>query len=126
MRFAQPLLIAVAIAAVSAAADARVVRVQILSRDAITGTFGGHAYERITGRVYFAFDPHNPENRKIVDLALAPRNRNGEVEATSDFVMLRPADIHNTTDVGVIDIVNRGGMTTFIFNLERDPRAPVA
>ncbi|HEX2600859.1 MAG TPA: alpha/beta hydrolase domain-containing protein [Gemmatimonadaceae bacterium] len=126
MRFARPLLVTLALALSSASADARVVRVQILSRDAITGTFGGHAYERITGRVYFAFDPHNPENRKIVDLALAPRNRNGEVEATSDFVMLRPADIHNTTDVGVIDIVNRGGMTTFIFNLERDPRAPVA
>jgi len=126
MRFARLLLVALALALPSANADARVVRVQILSRADITGTFGGHPYERITGRVYFAFDPRNPENRKIVDLTLAPRNRNGEVEATSDFVMLRPTDIHNTTDVGVIDIVNRGGMTTFIFNLGRDPRAPAA
>lgn len=126
MRFARPLLITFALALLSTRADARVIRVQILSRDAITGTFGGHPYERITGRVYFAFDPRNPENRKIVDLALAPRNRAGEVEATSDFVMLRPTDIHNTTDVGIIDIVNRGGMTTFIFNLGSDRRAPVA
>ena len=126
MRFARPLAVTLALALSSANADARVVRVQILSRDAITGTFGGHPYERITGRVYFAFDPRNPENRKIVDLAFAPRNRNGEVEATSDFVMLRPTDIHNTTDVGIIDIVNRGGMTTFIFNLNGDRRAPVA
>lgn len=126
MRFARPLAVTFALSLISTSADARIVRVQILSRDAITGTFGGHPYERITGRVYFAFDPRNPENRKIVDLALAPRNRNGEVEATSDFVMLRPTDIHNTTDVGIIDIVNRGGMTTFIFNLNGDRRAPVA
>ena len=126
MRFARPLLATLALALLSTRADARVVRVQILSHADIAGTFGGHSYERITGRVYFAFDPRNPENRKIVDLALAPRNRNGEVEATSDFVMLRPTDIHNSTEVGIIDIVNRGGMTTFIFNLGRDPRAPAA
>jgi hypothetical protein len=125
MYFARPLLVALALASLSATADARVVRVQVLSRADITGTFGGRSYERVTGRVYFAFDPRNPENRKIVDLALAPRNVRGEVEAVSDFVMLRPKDIHNTTDLGIIDIVNRGGMTTFIFNLGRDPHAPV-
>ena len=43
-----------------------------------------------TGRVYFAFDPKNPANTQIVDLGLAPRNSRGEVEAVSEFVMLRP------------------------------------
>lgn len=105
-------------------AFARVVRVEILTRADITGTFGrGGTYERITGRVYFAFDPKNPENRKIVDLDLAPRNANGEVEAISKFVMLRPKDPALSADLAVIDIVNRGGMTTLVFNLGRNPSA---
>lgn len=110
--------------AIPSAAKARVVRVEILSRADISGTFGNAGiYERITGRVYFAFDPRNPENRKIVDLALAPRNARGEVEAISEFVMLRPKDPANLSEVGVIDIVNRGGMTTFVFDLGRTTTA---
>jgi hypothetical protein len=108
----------------SAPADARVVRVEVLTRSDISGTFGrAGTYERITGRVYFAFDPNNPENKKIVDLDLAPRNSNGEVEAMSEFVMLRPKDPARSANVAVIDIVNRGGMTTLVFNLARDSRA---
>ena len=105
-------------------ASARVVRVEILSRAPISGDFAGHTYERITGRVYFAFDPRNPENRKIVDLDLAPRNANGEVEAVSEFVMLRPTNLMQpSNDVAVVDIVNRGGITHYIFNLGRNVRA---
>lgn len=104
---------------------AKVVRVEILSRADITGTFGGRTYERLTGRIYFAFEAHNPANKQIVDLGLAPRNPNGEIEAVSEFVMLRPKDPAQSANVAVIDIVNRGGMTTFVFNLDRDPRAPV-
>src|SRR5205085_3612890 len=96
----------------SAPASARVVRVEILSRADIAGSFGSAGiYERITGRVYFAFDPRNPENQKIVDLSLAPRNARGEVEAISEFVMLRPKDSTLAAGVAVIDIVNRGGIT---------------
>jgi len=110
---------------IAAPAFARVVRVEILSRSDITGTFGtAGIYERITGRVYFAFDPTNPENRRIVDLDLAPRNSKGEVEAWSEFVILRPKDPARSADLAVIDIVNRGGMTTFIFNLGRSASAP--
>lgn len=109
---------------VAAPAAARVVRVEILTRADITGTFGNAgSYERITGRVYFAFDPQNPENRRIVDLDLAPRNSNGEVEAVSEFVILRPKDPARSADLAVIDIVNRGGITTFIFNLGRNGTA---
>ena len=105
-------------------AGARVVRVEILSRSPISGDFAGHTYERITGRVYFAFDPRNPENKKIVDLDLAPRNAMGEVEAVSEFVMLRPTNLMQpANEVGVIDIVNRGGITHFVFNLGRNGRA---
>jgi len=125
MKTARLLLIyLLGVALTAAPAYARVVRVEILSRSDISGTFGNAGiYERITGRVYFAFDPRNPENRKIVDLDLAPRNANGEVEAVSDFVMLRPKDPSRSADLAVIDIVNRGGMTTFVFNLGRNGRA---
>jgi hypothetical protein len=115
IRLCAPLIAALAIAS---PAWARVVRVEILSRADIAGSFGSAGiYERITGRVYFAFDPRNPENRKIIDLSLAPRNAMGEVEAVSEFVMLRPKDSTLAANVAVIDIVNRGGITTFVFNL---------
>ena len=117
-------LTAFALVIVASVAHARVVRVQILSRADIAGTFGtAGIYERVTGRVYFAFDPSNRENRRIVDLDLAPRNASGEVEAWSEFVMLRPKDPARAADVAVIDIVNRGGMTTFVFNLGRNATA---
>ncbi|HKN58678.1 MAG TPA: alpha/beta hydrolase domain-containing protein [Gemmatimonadaceae bacterium] len=116
------LLIVAALSVNGTAAAARVVRVEIISRADITGTFAGRTYERLTGRVYFAFEPHNPANKQIVDLDLAPRNPNGEVEAISEFVMLRPKDATQSADLAVIDIVNRGGMTTFVFNLDRNVR----
>lgn len=113
------------VALIAAPAYARVTRVEIVSRSDITGTFGtAGIYERITGRVYFAFDPRNPENRKIVDLDLAPRNSNGEVEAWSEFVILRPKNSARSADLAVVDIVNRGGMTTLVFNLGRSASAP--
>ena len=66
------LLLALLLSILATRADARVVRVEILSRADIAGSFGrAGIYERITGRVYFAFDPRNRENRKIVDLSLA-------------------------------------------------------
>lgn len=123
-RFAYSILIAASAVCLSTStALARVVRVEILSRADVSGTFAGRTYERLTGRVYFAFESHNPANKQIVDLDLAPRNPNGEIEAISEFVILRPKDPAQSADVAVVDIVNRGGMTTIIFNLDRDPRA---
>src|SRR6266550_4181012 len=124
MKIARILLSIICAAMIARRADARVVRIEILTRSDISGTFGrAGTYERITGRVYFAFDPNDPENKKIVDLDLGPRNSNGEVEAISEFVMLRPKEPARSANLAVIDIVNRGGMTTFVFNLARDPRA---
>src|SRR2546423_6450483 len=121
-KFVPSLLIALTASALcTSAALARVVRVEILSRADITGTFDGRTYERLTGRVYFAFEPNNPANKQMVDLELAPRNSNGEVEAVSEFVMLRPKGA--SSDLTVIDIVNRSGITTFVFNLGRNPSA---
>jgi hypothetical protein len=99
---------------------ARVVRVTIDKRELIAGgvAFGAAgAYERVSGRVYFAFDPANPQDRLIVDLDRAPRNAAGEVEAWSEFVMLVPRDAAKRNGVTLLDVVNRGGMTVGVFQL---------
>ena len=107
-------------------AAARVVRVVIDHREDIAGgrPFGtAGAYERIVGRIFYAFDPANPHDRQIVDLRLAPRNARGEVEAWGDFIMLRPKDPSRASGVALIDVVNRGGMTVGVFHLGADRRA---
>jgi hypothetical protein len=106
--------------ATPASALAHVVRVVIDKREPIAGgaSFGAvGAYERLTGRVYFAFDPANPHDRQIVDLSRAPRNAQGEVEAWAEFVMLRPVDASRGIGVTLVDVVNRGGMTVGVFHL---------
>ena len=114
------ILVFLALVAFARSALARVVRVEVLSRTDIAGAPFGPAgeYERIVGRVYFAFDPKNPQNAQIVDLSLAPRNAQGEVEAWSDVVILRPKDPSKSAELAVVDVVNRGGMTTGVFNLD--------
>lgn len=111
----------ITLASASRVAFARVVRVDIISRTALAAGAplgAGGPYERIVGRVYFAFDPRNPYDRQIVDLSLTPRDANGDVEAWSDFVILRPTDAARSANVALVDIVNRGGMTTGVFNLD--------
>lgn len=107
-------------------ARAHVVRVVVESRTDVAGgaAFGAAgAYERITGRMLFALDPLNPRNRQIVDLALGPRNAAGAVEAWAEFVILRPRDPARSNGVALIDVVNRGGMTTRVFHLGAQPDA---
>ena len=108
-----------AIAAV-APAEARVVRVVIDSREPIAnGAPVGKAgpCERIVGRVFYAFDPASPQNRQVVDLGLAPRNAQGEVEAWGDFTLVRPADPARRSGLALVDVTNRGNHTTFVFHL---------
>ena len=49
-------------------------------------------YERITAKATIALDPNDDRNAVITDLAQAPRDADGKVEATADVVILRPAD----------------------------------
>jgi hypothetical protein len=91
---------------------ARVVRVEILSRADIQDgkAFGAAgAYEKITGRVYFAVDPANPHNRQIVDLDKAGRNAQGEVEFSADFYLLKPKAMSQGNGAVLFEVSNRGG-----------------
>ena len=93
------------------ALNARVVRVAIASRtDVLAGrTFGNAgAYERISGRVYYAVAVGNPHNHRIVDLHNAVNLKNGEVEFSSDFVALRPKDSRKSNGSLLLEIPNRG------------------
>ena len=97
---------------VAEVADARVVRVEIASRADIQDgkPFGkAGAYEKITGRVFFAVDPANPHNRQIVDLDKAPRNAQGEVEFSADLYLLKPKDMNKGNQSVLFEVSNRGG-----------------
>jgi len=66
------------------------------------------AYEKITGRVELAFDPRNHANARIVDLQKAPRNDRGLVEASANFMVLRPAVASRRSGVALLEVSNRG------------------
>jgi len=91
--------------------NARVTRIDVASRtDVLNGkTFGdAGAYERITGRVYFSLPVANPHNREIVDLANAVNLKDGEVEFSSDFIVLRPKDAAKGNGSMLLEVPNRG------------------
>ena len=84
------------------AAFAEVVRVEILERhDAGT-------HERLIGRVHFRVDPKLPANRGIADLGLAPTDKDGMVEFTSDLLLFQPKDARRARGSVFLEVVNRG------------------
>jgi hypothetical protein len=92
-------------------AVARVTRVEIATRtDVLDGKPFGNtgAYERISGRVYFAVPVGNVHNQGIVDLANAVNLKNGEVEFSADFVAVRPKDATKGNGTLLLENPNRG------------------
>lgn len=77
-------------------------------------------YRQIIGKIFFAIDPENPRNRFITDLDKAPKNSNGMVEASADFMMRVPVNPQNGNGVAIIDIPNRGRIRSDRFNLDLD------
>jgi alpha/beta hydrolase family protein len=92
-------------------APADVDHIVIERREPVDGgrAFGAAgAYERISGKIYFAFDPKNPANGRVVDLDHAPRDRRGLVEAWAEFVVLRPVNPALGNGFALVEVVNRG------------------
>src|SRR5438093_5462290 len=81
---------------------AEVVKIDITRKD----DFGTH--DRIIGRVQFAVDPKLSANRIIADLDLAPRNRQGKVEFTSDLLLFIPKAARRARGTVFLEVVNRG------------------
>jgi Alpha/beta hydrolase domain len=91
--------------------DARVVRVEITSRQEISGgkAFGNIGpYERVTGRVFFSVPVANPHNQSIVDLDQAVNLDHGAVEFSADFMALRPKNSRRGNGSLLLEIPNRG------------------
>jgi hypothetical protein len=99
----------------STAAEARITKVQITAHD--NPTFGGHSfagvgqYEKIAGKAFGEVNPNDPKNAMIVDLKLAPRNANGNVEYSFDFYILKPVDLGKGNHKMMYEPPNRGGKT---------------
>jgi hypothetical protein len=105
-------LTALGLALLATSAQARVTRLEILRREPILAgqAFGAAGpYEKLIGKVHFALDPTTPLNGAIVDLALAPKNPQGEVEFTADFYMLKPVDPARGNHRLLYEVGNRGG-----------------
>ncbi|HEX3660948.1 MAG TPA: alpha/beta hydrolase domain-containing protein [Acidobacteriaceae bacterium] len=110
MRFRRSALSCLLVAALAAPAFARVTGIDILRREPVLGgmAFGATGpYEKIVARVYFAVRPDDPHDRGIVDLDLAPRDAQGEVEFSADLWLLRP--VHGGNGALLLEIPNRGG-----------------
>jgi hypothetical protein len=90
-------------------AHAEVLRVEVESQQDVLGgkPFGtAGSYEKLTGKIYFALDPANPMNVRIVDLDKAPRNAVGKVETWGDFMVLRPKQQEQR--LALLEVSNRG------------------
>jgi hypothetical protein len=119
---------AVLVAACAARAEARIVRLEIVSREPAFGgrTFGDvGAYERIVGRLYGEVDPRDRRDALIQDVALAPRNARGMVEYVATFTLLKPVDMARGNHVLLHDMPNRGNKLNLItYNLACQDVAP--
>ncbi len=73
------------------------------------------AYERLRGRAHHAVDPKAAAQAGIVDLENAPRNKDGLVEFSADFLMLRPVDLKKGNKRLFYDFGNRGNMRALQF-----------
>jgi hypothetical protein len=109
--------IALIVLLTTAAAQARVTRMEISRREPFADrqAFGNvGAYEKLTGRFHGELDPQNPLNRAIVDLDNAPRNQRGQVEYSSDFYILKPLDMTKGNGALLYDVNNRGNKRALI------------
>ncbi|WP_449428150.1 alpha/beta hydrolase domain-containing protein [Rhodanobacter umsongensis] len=111
-----------ALATVSRVTLAAVDHIEVLDRKPYQGgkVFPGvGAYETIHGRAWFKLDPDNKANARIVDLKYAPRDSEGQVEFSTEFVLLRPTKAVDSTLL--YDVNNRGGQISGMLNFAIDP-----
>jgi hypothetical protein len=100
------------LAAIAPTSPAQIVHIDVTRREPVLRgrAFGAAgAYEKLVGKVRFAYDPALPANQQIVDLALAPRNADGRVECVADFYMLKPVDPSKGNGGLLYEVANRGG-----------------
>jgi hypothetical protein len=101
-----------ALVALLGTASAEVSRFEVLSveHNALEGRAFADVgtYDRIKARVTVEVDPADPRNAVIADIALAPRNANGKVEAASEVEILRPSEPRHGNGKLFFEVTNRG------------------
>ena len=105
----------VAMALPAGSAYARVVGFDVTAKTpAYDGRAFGDAgpYERIEGVAHFAVDPASEHLKGIVDLDKAPTNADGEVEFSTQVVILRPTG--EASGTLVYEVPNRGRNLSFL------------
>ena len=104
-------LVTAAILLATATADARITKIQIISRGPAFEGFsfpGVGPYERIVGKGFGEISPTDRHNNVIVDIGLAPRNAAGKVEYSFDFYILKPTDLSRGNHKVFYEAPNRG------------------
>lgn len=112
LRLAFALLVGLGLLLPSAGMEGKVVRVVVDRREVIlSGRAWGEAgaYEKLVGRIFFAFDPENSANSRVVDLEWAPVNGEGLVEAWAEFMVLQPVEASRRRGMAWVEVSNRGG-----------------
>jgi hypothetical protein len=96
--------------ALAAPAWSGVERIEVIERGPFAAglSFGeAGSYEKIRGIAHIALEPGTAANAAIVDLDRAPRDADGKVRFSSEFLMLRPTGRQSTL---IYDVNNRGGI----------------
>jgi hypothetical protein len=108
---------------------AEVVAIDIVIRENVLGgkSFGDIGpYEKLAGKIFFEFDPNNPANARVTDLDKAPVNSSGRVEASANFMVLKPKKPCQSGCIGLMDISNRGSKAALAYfndaQFSLDPR----
>ena len=111
------LVLAAGAVLITPAAEARITRIEIDAARSQSPTFGGFSwpgvgqYEKIVGKAFGEVNPHDRQNRVIVDIEFAPTNARGNVEYAFNFYILKPIDLSRGADKMMYEPPNRGGKT---------------
>ena len=88
--------------------QAEVIRIEVTATIDIPSNGRTPAYEERSGKIYFAIDPLASINTLIADLDKAPRNAEGKVEFSANFVLRRPKRPSEMNGVLLFEAPNRG------------------
>lgn len=104
---------------------------EITKREVVLGgkPFGdAGAYEKITGTLRYTADPDHPLHKRITDIDRVEKNKDGRVEFSADFYVLKPVDASKGNGRLLLDVPNRGRKVALdIFNSAprvADPSTP--
>lgn len=95
-------------------------RVTDFSIEWVTPAFNGEvfgeagSYQRLDAVATFAVDPESPRAASIVGIEAAPLNPAGEVEFSTEVVILRPADKDKSSTTLLYEVPNRGRNLSFM------------